>query len=75
MLAPDSVSVFAPTLVREAPITTPLKLTLPVPPMDDAGPRSTVPLYDAAVALLLTSAPVLLMPVPLKLRKLATLWP
>ena len=75
MLAPDSVSVFAPTLVRELkPFTTPLKLTLPVPPME-AELKTTVPLYDAAVALLLTSAPVLLMPVPLKLRSLVMLWP
>ena len=68
--------MFVPTLVSaKAPLTMPTRLRSPVPPMDAAEPSATVPLSDAAVALLLINAPALLMPVPLKLRLLVMLWP
>ena len=53
----------------------PLRLTLPVPPMDVSETSATVPLSDAAVPVLLYNAPALPMPVPLKVRLLAMLLP
>ena len=74
MLAPLSVTLPAPTLVKaKAPETMPSSVRLPAPPIELLAAMTTAPgRVTALVASLLIKAPLLPMPTPLKLKALAT---